>query len=664
MEILLAGALESREGEGMNGTNGKHFAANQKDAGLDGIAPLGGSDQDDAWVAWGHADTKTRTKSRRSSRSHPSHVGHRKHHHHHRKTKRRVIIVICVILALIVAYGVYLGVSAYGLMQDGRTMESEAKTLHTSLSNGDDSEFKAAAENIKSTSEHMKATVDNPLWSAAGFLPVIGTDFSNIHALGDMAQDLASNALMPIADGLSDASASGPLVKNGTVNVPLIAELSSAVGTATPALQRCATTVDALPNGKIDKVNSMVGTLKTQIGGMNALCQTLNELSPYLSDMLGAEDTRTYLVLAHNTAEQRSSGGFIGSVGTVKVTNGKLELGEFGSFWGARRKASNWATVTAEENKAFSKKYGITPGDCGYNPDFVREGEMAKEMWDSWKDDDIDGVIGVDSHVLASVLSVAGDVTTSDGAMVTGDNVVQLLGHDLYWKYFANVSDSTMRENNHEADAYFAEVARLAFNKIFANLNGSSIAAYADALGQDVSEHRLMVWMSDPDEEKAIKQMGVSGEISTDAANPVLGIYLDNFNRGGSKMDWWLKQKTTIGTAKTNADGSKTYKVTTTFTNTITDSEVSQASTYILGKDKTGQVTDHIYLYAPYGGNITNISNESDDNVRDFSVKGIKLYKTDIRVAPGHSVNITYEVTTSAEATGGLQLRTSPMAQK
>ena len=68
--------------------------------------------------------------------------------------------------------------------------------------------------------------------------------------------------------------------------------------------------------------------------------------------------------------------------------------------------------------------------------------------------------------------------------------------------------------------------------------------------------------------------------------DPEVGIYLNEQNP--SKLGWYIDRKTQITKTGQNADGSKTYHVTYTLTNTLTSSEMAICTGYILGGEQAG----------------------------------------------------------------------------
>ena len=644
--------------------------------------PTDGAAPDDEWVAWGHGSTKTRTKGHRhhhkhrssssssSSRTHSS-SGKRKHHHHHHhrhKVRNRIIavLVIVVVVALLGCTAAF-AYSAYGVAQEAQAMMGEVGNLQDELVTGDAEAMQASASVIEESAASMAGTVEGPLWQAASALPGIGTDVSNVRALIAAVQDLSANAITPLAGSAGDFDLS-KLMDDGRIDVATIAQLADVIIEAAPAVQRTCTTIDEMEDGSIAQVNDIIDSAGEQLSTLNSLCGGLSELAPYLEDMLGANGTRTYLIAAHNTSELKCSGGFIGSVGTLVVDDGELELGEFGTFNDCNRdleetgdRSNRAESVTAEEAALFTWTYGIHAGDSGVNPDFTREGELVKEMWEYvHTEDQIDGVIALDSQVLANFLAYTGSITTKNGAIIDGDNCVEYLGYELYWEYF-NKNDYT-EDAADKVDERFAEVAALAFDKVVDNIGSVGIMGLADALGTSADEDRLLVWMDDEDEEQAMVNLDVDGAVNTDPTVPELGIFFES--RRASKLDWWSTSNTTYGKVSTNSDGSTTYSVTTTITNSITEEEVEMAAQYILGSTLNGKNKYDVYLYAPAGGTISNVdASHQDGKVRHYTIDGNQVAKVTVKIPAEGVTTITYLVTTSAEAEGELQIRQTPMAQ-
>ena len=152
-------------------------------------------------------------------------------------------------------------------------------------------------------------------------------------------------------------------------------------------------------------------------------------------------------------------------------------------------------------------------------------------------------------------------------------------------------------------------------------------------------------------------------------SEPEVGIYLNE--QHGSKMGWYITREGTVTKTSCNGDGSRTYHVTYTLANTITDEELQTATDYILGPTQNsvgssyvmqgGTSVQRMLFYAPAGGTITDFT--STGNVQDQvnkTMDGKELITNVAYLEPGTSVTYEFNVTTSPKATSDLKIDQSP----
>ena len=77
--------------------------------------------------------------------------------------------------------------------------------------------------------------------------------------------------------------------------------------------------MSSLPAFHIAKLESTVAPVREKLTEMNDLVQNAADLAPLAGAIFGAEGDRTYLITAQNSAEMRASGGFPGSMGTLRL---------------------------------------------------------------------------------------------------------------------------------------------------------------------------------------------------------------------------------------------------------------------------------------------------------------------------------------------------------
>lgn len=592
--------------------------------------------------------------------------------HRHRKGERKKRHTGAIIAAVVAVLLVALGASGFMLLNSAKTVKSEAKEaveivggLKDKVTSGDFSTLPDDAKKIDELCNSMKAETSSPLWAAASFIPVYGSDINAARTMIDALSDVSSNALVPMADNLSQATP-GKLFQDGMINVSALQAVADSLSSSSKVFKSANEKIQGIGDTHISQVTELVDKAKDGFATLNGAVDAAEKVAPVLPQMLGANgQTRHYLVLAMSNVEIRACGGFPGSRGVMSVTDGKLELGDFVKVDMMKEPLSP-LPITDEEANLFTTGWGLTGfntlgytmGDVTMTPDYPRAAQLASDMQKAIVGDDIDGVFAVDPVFLQYMLGVVGGTQLPDGTVVDGSNAAKVLLHDIYWNYPVE-----------EQDAIFAAVAGSAFNKIVDELGSSDITKIAAAIEKGASEGRILMYSRNDDEEKAAKALGISGALQTDTSEaPILGVYVNNYSY--SKMDWFLDKRVTIDSSVENADGSTTYRVTTSLKNTMTPQEKAEMPGYFQGHNGISQDIDdevlRLYLYAPAGGSISDIKTSGSGSIEmnEATHDGLKVAWGGVHMLLGQDIKVEYTVTTSKDSGHKeLKVRTTPTAQ-
>lgn len=574
---------------------------------------------------------------------------------------KRIGIIVGVVLAVLLVVGGTCGIllynSAMSVKSQAQELMDQAGPLKEALKNGDAEALDEAVGTVQERMASINAEVHSPLWGLASMLPVVGEDIQSVQKLGDAGAALVDDALVPIADSVSGTGLSD-LMQDGTINVELIQTISDAVSSSLPTIEESVDTIANLPEAHIPQLAEVLDKVQGPVSEVQGLVGQAKPVLELLPQMLGADgQTRTYLVLAQNNSEVRSTGGMPGSWGTVSITDGAISMGEFTTV--VNQEGFN-VPVLDEEADHIGWTLGTNAAQVTYTPNFVRTGEIASEYWRQAGLGEVDGVIAIDPVFLQRLLSLTGGFAADDGTTIDGSNAAGVLLSDTYWK-FGN--DATAQ------DAYFGSVAALAFQNIMGNLGNAGMTDLMDVIEQSAKDGRLLVWMANEDEENVMRTLGLSGEMGSDPTEPQLGVYLNDAT--WSKIDWYASCYTQIGEGVANDDGTTSYQVTTTLTNTLTPDEAIAAPKYVIGynpqKSEVSDMLTYVYFFAPAGGSISSMSVEGSGSCGAFTNAtgyGLPMSYALTSLLAGQSVTFTYTITTSADATSPLALRTTPLAQE
>lgn len=597
---------------------------------------------------------------------HRSGGGHHHHHRHHRHRHRgRVVaIVVAVVVAVVLVaagtFGALLYRSAMTVRDRASSVIAQASTLEEALESDDEEALSSVVDTIVAHVDVINDEVSTPLWDVATLVPVVGEDIRSVQTLGSAAYTLVNEALVPIADSVSGVSLSN-LIQDGAINVDLVRTLSDSVEGAIPVVRSSVETITSLPEAHIPQLQEVLSEVQEPLGELQSALDLVEPVLDVLPQMLGADgQTRTYLVIAQNNAEVRSTGGLPGSWVTISVTDGVMTLGESTTLV---NQPGFDVPVSEEERIHLGMTIGTNAAQMTMTPNFVRVGELAQGYWEQAGYGTVDGVISVDPIFLQRLLGLTGGFTASDGTVIDGTTAAEELLSGTYWK-FGNDGDAQ--------DEYFGAVAALAFEHVMNNLGSVELGDFLDVINESAEDGRLLVWMADETEEDVVMQAGLAGELGDDPTTPVLGVYINDATV--SKISWYAAVGTAIGEGVENEDGTTTYDVTTTITNTITEEEAEAAPTYVSGsasdKRDTSDMLDYVYFWAPAGGSISDFEVSEGGTVREGStgteanIYGLQLRYFYIHARAGETVTISYKVTVSAEATEPLALKTTPLAQE
>lgn len=582
-----------------------------------------------------------------------------------KKKSKAPWIILAIVLVLAVVGGVF-GYSLYGsakeLKAQASTVVSSVDTLKDNLTGGAYEDAANTAANMQVLSSQMQVELQKPIWTVASHIPVIGSDVTGVRDVADVLVQLCDEVLVPMTDKLRGMSSEGIMRADGSFDTDAISNLLTVVEQTAPTMQSCADKIASVPTMHISQLESTMSSAKEKFAKINDLYQQGAGLAPVAGKLLGIEGDRNYLLVAQNTVETRSNGGFPGAVGMLTISNGKISMGDFGTPYDLFSETTSVSFTEEEQNIFGVAWYDFTnPRDSGIITDFTRVAAIWADAYMSKTGNSINGVVSVAPSVVQDLLAATGQsVTLSDGTYLDGTNATKVIESDIYWKYYS--ADTVSDESNDICDALFAEAAEGAFKAVMGNLSMSNIKGILEVMLNDVEEGTFYVWLLDSEEQSQIASLNCSGALNTDPTKPEIGVYIGNIP--ASKLGWYLDVDTQVGEGVKNADGTTSYNVTVTVHNALDSATVEAANPYIIG-NYNGKLRPLMYFSAPAGGSITNFTPGSDEQALvEGTYQGLQYLGYGPVLECEGTQTYTYTVTTSAEATEPLTVYQTPTLTK
>lgn len=535
-----------------------------------------------------------------------------------------------ILTLLVLAIG-WVTVRGIGAVSDLQQVSTSATQLKSAIGEGDLERATRLSDRIAHHAGSAHGLTSDPVWQAFGVLPWIGPNFSAVSDVAAIADDVASDALVPVLDvaGRLDLASLG--LSGGRIDLAPFAAIEPPLADASATLSAAEERALAIDAGAtLPPLADAVGEMRSAVTQAATVVGSLHGAAELLPSMLGAEGPRNYVVAMQNNAELRSSGGIIGAIALLHAENGQISLVQQASTLDfpplAESLPLSESTVALFEDRPGRYLQNITS-----IPDFTEAGSLVATRWQQRFGTPIDGVIAVDAVVTENLLAATGPLTFGPFA-VTEDDVVSLLLSGIY----TAVRDPAAQ------DQIFAQASRALFG---AALSGTDPKALVAALAASAEQDRIRIWSAHEDEEAFLTGTALGGALPRDDATSHVGVLFNDTT--GAKMDYYTDA--TITTAVGRCDGEPTTRVKVTWTNNAPADAGTALPEYVTGGGtygvEPGTVRTLVMVYGPEGATPSRVEREGggDEDVQTALLGTRSAVQQELLLAPGESATVTVD---------------------
>ena len=297
------------------------------------------------------------------------------------------------------------------------------------------------------------------------------------------------------------------------------------------------------------------GTLQTFVI-QKAVSQLIPESvdKAMIQKVLGFDTPRTYLVLFLNNTEIRPGGGFIGSYAVVRIERGvphiiKVDGTEI---------IDNYAPDAYLKPPAVLEKYLFIKKmqfrDSNWSPDFPTAASTSLALYRLERGvagAEIDGVIAFTPTVIEELLKITGPLEL-EGEQYTSKNFTEKLEYEV--EYGFAKKGVAFRDRKQTLDA----LSQVALGKVRSTLLGNW-SDYKQLVPRLLEERHIMVYATDPTEERFLRSLGWAGDMKTTPSDYLLWV---DANLGALKTDVSIERNLTytIAPSGTAYIGSATMR--------------------------------------------------------------------------------------------------------
>jgi len=502
----------------------------------------------------------------------------------------------------------------------------------------------ATVEQLRGHTALAHEAANDPVWTLASSLPVVGSNFSAVAEVAGSADDIANLGLAPLIKVYGTLDWETLLPNSTGTNLAPLESAAPSVSGAAHAVRLSADRLNQIDaSALMPQIANPLIHARDQLQEVTGALDAAANASEIAPDMLGAKAPRNSLLIIQNNAEARASGGIPGALAVLNFASGKLTLGAQNSATalGIMQPA---LAVDSEQQQIYSSRLGKYMQDVNLTPDFPTSASIAQAMWERKTGQRVDGVISIDPVALSYILDATGPVTMTHPDLIAlasrglptelnGQNIVQTLLSDVY----AKIQQPKLQ------DAYFAGVAQETFAALS---NGRGDAkGLINGLTKGVQAGRVLVWSGVPAEQSVISKYSLSGSITGPSVAPAeFGVY---FNDGtGAKMDYYVKRTVQL-VKECTKDGYEQTTVRVTSTNTAPADAATSLPVYVTGGGDfgvpSGSVRTNIVAYGPVQANMETA--KLDGQRTDFaahlhSARPVGVLA--IQLAPGESKTVEF----------------------
>jgi hypothetical protein len=303
-----------------------------------------------------------------------------------------------------------------------------------------------------------------------------------------------------------------------------------------------------------------------------------------LSEVLGGEGLRSYLIIGQNSHELRPTGGFMGSMALVSVQNGKIvrfEIPKGGTYDVQGQIQTSFKPPLPLQT--INKRWELQ--DANWFPDFSVSAQKIISLYEESRRETVDGVIAVNAHVLERLLVVLGPVIL-EGTTVDDGTVIHTLSDSIKEK---RVEKST------EPKAVLGDLVS-ELQVALTQSDATDIVQLLLTLSASLSEKDIQIYSTDNHIQAQIASFGWAGALQqTSPKQDYLAVNVSNI--GGEKSDAFMEQHVGYDVAITQE--GKAYGMVTITRSYMTDE---------LSRDIYVPNIAYVRTYVPYGATLVSAS--------------------------------------------------------
>jgi len=522
-----------------------------------------------------------------------------------------LFVFLGILLVFILSTGAFAFTVYNSFKSEKAALSQRAGELKAAVKEQNLVKIKEANKNLREETDKLKSKVQKYVFVST--LPIVGGYYQDVNHLlnaavsGTNTIDLIVEAITPYSDllGLSGAKAG-----QGETTMDRITFLVTTLDKIRPQLDKIGLELEAAKK-EVDQINPKrypeeyrgtkirenISLLISTIDEASLLVKDAKPLLEALPEMMGVTNAKYYFVLFQNDGELRPTGGFMTAYGILKIDKGKVtpvlseDIYSLDTAWGKK-------IAAPEVIKKYHKNvpyYYIR--DMNISPDFA---ESIKPVMDIYGNQipgamKVDGVIAVDTQLLASLLKVLGTIGVPEWGNFSAETDKRCDCPQVVYR-LEELADKPVSEVRTARKAVIGPLMHSILANAF-NSPKDKIGALFNVGLTGIREKHVLFYMFDEKAQLAIEAFNMGGKVKDYDGDYQL---LVDTNFAGAKSNLFIKQKIDEK-IEVSSEGEVTKTLTIIYNNPFPASDCGLLSG---GLCLNGLYRDWFRLYVPKGSTL------------------------------------------------------------